>query len=81
LWNQDERLARLLTTSLTILRFVTVLVAVAYLANIAGSAICFTRIRFRLPGDILLAVFSAIAWYCVADRWLKFRSSAEHTLR
>jgi hypothetical protein len=78
-WRGDRSIKRVLSVNLKPVNIILWVVAAAYVVNIAGAALFFTRIRFRMPGDILLAVFSAIGWYCVADRWLKFRASAEHT--
>lgn len=39
-----------------------VLILPAYLLSVAGYAIFFTRLRFRLPVDVMLAVLSAVGW-------------------
>ena len=40
-----------------------VLVVVCYVVNIAGYAVYFTRLRFRLPVDLALTIVGAIGWY------------------
>lgn len=45
-----------------LLRVVFLVIAVAYLMNIAGYAIFFTRLRFRVPLDLLLALPAAFGY-------------------
>ena len=44
------------------------IVLTCYVANIAGYAVYFTRLRFRLPMDVALALVSAVGWYLQFSR-------------
>jgi hypothetical protein len=42
-------------------------VLICYVVNIAGYAVYFTRLRFRLPLDVALTLVAAIGWYLRID--------------
>lgn len=51
------------------------LIGVCYVMNIAGFAIFFTRLRFRIPLDAVLVLVSMVGWAIVVA-WLRRRAQA-----
>jgi hypothetical protein len=47
------------------LRRLGLLVSASYVANIAGYAIFFTKVRFRIPLDAVLTLIASIGVYCM----------------
>ncbi len=62
-WLVWKRNCQFIDTRSPKLRLLLAVIAAAYLLNIAGYAIFFTRLRFRVPTDFLLALPAAIG-YC-----------------
>jgi hypothetical protein len=60
-------------TSWTTLYLMMWLVLAAYLSNLAGYAVFFNRLRFRMPLDVALSLISAAGWALTLLRWARGR--------
>ncbi len=61
-WAVWRRLLPLSASTYSMISLIFVVILAAYLLNLAGYAVFFTRLRFRVPGDFLLALPAAVGY-------------------